>query len=124
MEPTDRAAWESAANLQNLSGIAPVRKSSGKSSVVQMRLACPKFLRQTFHEFAAMSVRFSGWARAYYQAKQAAGKDHHTIIRALAFKWIRIMWSCCQHQQPYDEARYIRTLKINGSPFAQPLKTT
>lgn len=120
---TDRTAWQSALNLQNQSGIAPIRKSSGKSTVVQMRLACPKFLRQTFHEFAAMSVKFSTWARAYYQIKRAAGKDHHTTIRALAFKWIRIMWACWQHQQPYDEARYIRTLKTNGSPFAQSLKT-
>jgi hypothetical protein len=32
-----------------------------------MRRACPKFLRQTFHEFAAQSIPTSTWAKAYYQ---------------------------------------------------------
>lgn len=114
----DRQAYPQALNMQNRAGISPVRKSSGKTAVEHMRLACPKFLRQSFHEFAAQSVKFSAWAQAFYQAKLATGKRHHTIIRALAYKWIRIMWACWQNQQPYDEARYLKTLKISGSAFA------
>ena len=37
------------------------------------RLACPTFVKQTFHEFADQSIRFSRWARAYYYLRPAAG---------------------------------------------------
>ena len=53
---TDRSRFAAATNAQQLSGIAPVTKSSGKTRVVYFRLACPHFLRQTFHEFARLSV--------------------------------------------------------------------
>jgi len=33
---------------------------------VHFRFICPKFLRQTFHEFAGCSIQQSEWARAYY----------------------------------------------------------
>ena len=29
-------------------------------------MACPKFVRQIFHEVALHSIGFSEWARAYY----------------------------------------------------------
>ena len=64
------------------------------------------------------------WARTYYQAKVAAGKKHHTIVRALAFKWIRIMWACWQNQEAYEETRYLRAPSRSGSPFAVTLKKT
>jgi transposase len=120
----DRSAYPTAVHVQNKCGIAPVRISSGKMVMEQMRVRCPKFLRQSFHEFAAISVRYSTWARAYYQAKKAAGKAHHTIVRALAYKWIRIMWACWQNQQPYEEARYLKALRLSGSPFALTPKST
>lgn len=114
----DREIYPKALNMQNRSGISPVRRSSGQSALEHMRVACPKFLRQSFHEYAAQSVKWSAWARAFYEAKLAQGKNHHTVIRALAYKWIRIMWACWQHQQPYDEARYLGVLKNSGSAFA------
>ena len=113
----DREAYPKALNMQNRSGIAPVRRSSGQSVREYMRLACPKFLRQSFHEYAAQSVKWSAWARSFYHAKLAQGKNHHTIIRALAYKWIRIIWACWQNQEPYDEARYHQALKTRGSAF-------
>jgi transposase len=63
---TQRERFESAGEVQNLSGISPVTVSSGKSKWVKMRVGCPKFLRQTFHEFAAHSIEKCQWARAYY----------------------------------------------------------
>jgi transposase len=67
---TDRARWQSADELAQLSGIAPVIERSGKSCRVRWRYFCPKFLRQTFHEYAAESVRHSFWARAYYDKQR------------------------------------------------------
>jgi len=58
---------------------------------VHWRLACPKFLRQTFHEFADASRKKSLRAQAYYQQRRQHGASHHAAIRALAYKWIRIL---------------------------------
>lgn len=46
---SDREKYTSAKQVQNYSGIAPITQQSGKSKQVYKRLACPKFLRQTFH---------------------------------------------------------------------------
>jgi len=43
-----------------------VTERSGKKSWVHWRLQCPKFLRQTFVEWAAESTRHSFWAQVYY----------------------------------------------------------
>ena len=39
------------------------------------------------------------------------------IIRALAYKWIRILFRCWQERIPYDEIRYLRSLQKSGSPL-------
>ena len=116
---TDRSRWDSAAELQAHSGIAPVTERSGKSVWVHHRLACPKFVKQTFHEFADQSIRFSCWARAYYDQQRGRGNDHHAALRALAYKWMRILFRCWKDGKPYDEATYIDALRRRGSPLAK-----
>src|SRR6266700_171992 len=76
-------------DVQTFSGISPVSKSSGKTRVVYFRRACPQFQRQSFHEFARLSVASCQWARNYVDHYTAKGKKYNTVIRALAFKWIR-----------------------------------
>ncbi len=115
------AAAESAGEVRTTSGIEPVRNQSGKQEWVHVRWVCPKFLRQTFHEFAAFSVRQSVWAGAFYKQKRARGKDHHAAVRALAFKWIRILYRCWQDSKPYEESRYLEALERRGSPLASGL---
>ncbi|MQA92906.1 MAG: IS110 family transposase [Gemmatimonas sp.] len=117
----DRSRYPAAANLQQYSGIAPVTEASGKSRWVHRRWAAPKFVRQTFHEFAGHSIRQSVWARAYYDQMRSRGKGHHAAVRALAFKWIRILWRCWQDQIPYDEALYVEALRQRGSSLVQQL---
>lgn len=97
--------------MQQLAGIAPVTVRSGHRWSVYWRWAAPTFLRQTFHEFARQSIRWSPWARAYFALQRARGKKLHAALRALAFKWIRILWRCWQDRTPYDEARYTRALQ-------------
>jgi len=70
---TDRERYQSAEEIQQFSGVAPVTESSGKMHWVHWRLACPKFLRQTFHEFADASRRKSLWAQAYYAERRQRG---------------------------------------------------
>ena len=114
---SQRERYRTAAELQNLSGIAPVREQSGRTACIHFRRGCPKFLRQTFHEWAGHSIAFSSWARAYYELQRARGKDHHAAVRALAFKWIRIVFRCWQDRVLYDEQRYAASLVKRNSPL-------
>ncbi len=114
---TDRSRYETAGNVQTFSGISPVTRSSGKTRFVYFRHACPKFLRQTFHEFARLSLPKCQWARNYVEYYTGKGKKYHTIIRALAFKWIRILFGCWKHRKPYDDDQYMQILKKRGSRF-------
>ena len=118
---TDRTRWDAATELQTYSGIAPVTVRSGKTHWVHHRLACPKFLKQTFHEYADQSIRFSTWARRYYDQQRARGNNHHAALRALAFKWIRILFRCWKDRTPYDEATYLAALRRKGSPLVTDL---
>jgi len=98
---TDRDRFNKAENIQEYSGIAPVTKRSGKTSIVHRRLACSKFLLQTFHEFARCSLKKSVWAKAFYEMQRDKGKGHHTAIRSLAYKWIRIIHRCWRDRVCY-----------------------
>jgi len=118
---SNRDRFECASEMQELSGIAPVTEKSGEGIWIHWRLACSKFLRQTFHEFAGCSIVQSDWARACYDQMRKRGKSHHAALRALAFKWIRIMFSCWKNRTPYDEAVYCNSLKIRRSPLADEL---
>jgi len=121
---SDRQRYSDAGQLQQFSGIAPVTERSGKSSWVHWRYACPKFVRQSFHEFAAQSILRSSWAKAYYLQQRGRGCGPHAAVRALAFKWIRILYRCWKERTPYDEARYQLALKRRGSPLALALVST
>lgn len=116
-----RDRWADAAAVQEFSGIAPVKVQSGPVWSVHMRWQCPTFVKQTFHEFAAHSIAKSSWARAYYLSARNHGMGHHAAVRALAYRWIRILYRCWQSRNKYDEARYIESLKRSGSPLAAML---
>jgi transposase len=116
-----RERFTSADELQKYAGIAPVTERSGKKSWVHWRLQCPKFLRQTFVEWAAESTRHSFWAQVYYQQQRDKGKAHQAAVRALAFKWIRILYRCWQERTPYDESIYLQALKRHNAPLLHNL---
>ena len=105
----------SAAQLQCYTGVAPVTKRSGGSERIHRRYCCPKFHRQSFHEYAKESILWSRWAGAFYLQQRTKGCAHHTAVRALAFKWQRVIWRCWQDRQPYDERIYEAALKQNDS---------
>jgi transposase len=118
---SQRERFGSAREVQSFSGIAPVTERSGKMKWVHFRWACPKFLRQSFHEWAGHSIAYSAWACAYYQQQRKRGKGHHAAVRALAFKWIRVVFRCWKDGVAYDENRYLATLAQRGSPLSAVL---
>lgn len=119
---TDRQRFESAVDVQQLSGIAPVTERSGKKTWVHWRWSASTVVRQSFHEFAGLSIQQSTWARAYYDMQRERGKNHHAAVRALAFKWIRIIFRCWQDRTPYDEGLYLQALHRRGSPLVPHLQ--
>ncbi len=112
-----RERFASAAELQKYSGIAPVTERSGKKEWVHWRLQCPTFLRQTFVEWAGQTINKSYWAGEFYKQQRAKGCTYQAAVRALAFKWIRIVYRCWQTGIAYDEAIYLKALERRGSPL-------
>lgn len=116
---SNRQRYQSSDELVRLTGIAPVTKRSGKKTWVHCRYSCPKFLRQTFVEWAHQSIRYSYWAKIFYEQQLKKGKDHHAILRSLAFKWARILFRCWINKEPYNEAKYLLSLKAKGSSLIE-----
>lgn len=112
---SDRSRFESASEVQEYSGIAPVTDRSGKHMWVHRRFACPKFVRQTFHEFAGQSRHWSTWARGHYEMQRKRGKGHHAAVRSLAYKWIRIIYRCWKDRVVYNGEIHIQSLRNKGS---------
>lgn len=115
-----RERYANAGALQCYGGVAPVLERSGKKCWVHWRYHCSTFLRQTFVEWAGETVPRSFWAGAYYRRQREKGHSHQAALRALAFKWIRILYRCWQERTPYDEARYLQALQRRGSPLLAP----
>ena len=56
------------------------------------------------------------WAKAFYERN----KSHHGAVRALAFKWLRILFRCWKDRVPYDQTRY--TLALQNTAPAKPVE--
>lgn len=118
---SDRSRFADAAEMQNYSGTSPVTARSGKRCTVHARWQRPKFLHQTFHEFAEASIPHCAWARAYYRQQRDRGASHRVAIRALAFRWIRVLHACWKSGTAYDESAYLAALAQRRSPLCQRL---
>ena len=112
---TDRSRFLSSLQFSCYTGIAPVSEQSGKTQYwVHMRWSCPKFVRQSWHEFANCSIKFSTWAALFYKELRKR-TNHHEAIRKLAYKWQRIVWRMWKDRKPYIEAHYLEALKKKSS---------
>ena len=108
---SQRDRWKDADSLAAFSGIAPVTKKSGKLCQVHRRFACPKYLRQTFHEFADSARRYCPWSKARYRMLRDRGMKHNAALRKIARSWIRILFRVWQTRTPFDCDQYIDKLK-------------
>jgi transposase len=121
---TNRDRFESAGEVAQFYGLAPVVIQSGNSQTTHLRRRCPKFGRQTFHENAGCAFKEEPWARAYYEQQRKRHDDkHHQACRALAYKLIRIYFACWKQRKPYEPARYLHALEKQGSPLHAQLET-
>lgn len=124
----DRKRFPNAESLQTASGIAPLTSQSGRQKFVNARWACPKFMKQTFHEYAGLSITQSRWAKAYYEQQKEKNKNRRNAAqiakRALAYKWQRIIHRLWTSGEAYNEDLYIARLEATGSPLFKQLSET
>jgi transposase len=92
------------AALKAYAGKAPVTRKSGKSEhIIEHRQAHNHALGDAAQTWAFCSLSCSSWARDYYAAQRGRGKSHHGALRALANRWLGILWHCLTTAQHYDE---------------------
>jgi len=104
----DIANFDTPNGLQCYAGKAPVTRRSGKSElVVANRLACNGHLRDACQQWAFCSLRGSGWARQFYDTHRSRGKGHQAALRALANRWLEVLWHCLTRRVAYSEAVHV-----------------
>lgn len=102
--------WESFGHLQAQAGAVPVTDRSGKHQIVKFRFACNKRLRHALHSFAFLTLRNCQWASDYYRQQRARGHRHHQALRALAAKWLKIIFAIWSRHVPYIEERHLANI--------------
>jgi transposase len=112
-----RAKYENASALQALAGTAPVTKQSGASKYVFFRFACNKSLRHLLQQFARQSARKDGsvWARGYVSNQIEQGHSSSRAYRALANRWLVIIFRMWQDRRSYDEDYHLRNIALRGN---------
>lgn len=104
--------FDTPSSLQTYAGKAPVTRRSGKSEfVISCRLACNRYLRDAVQQWAFCSLRHSGWAREFYDAKRARGQSHHAALRALGNRWLEVLWHCLTKGVDYEEEVHVANRK-------------
>jgi transposase len=111
----NRAVFPTAEVLQAHAGTVPVTRRSGKSKSVRFRWACDKALRKTMTDLARHSIPQSGWAASYYHDQLQRGHAEQRALRALANRWVRIIWTLWQRREPYDESIHLANRSRRGT---------
>ena len=121
-----REKFQFASDLQALAGTAPVTRQSGSRKHVLFRFACNKPLRHLLHEFARQSAMPGGsiWARGYLANQLERGHSASRAYRALANRWLVIIFRLWNDRTLYDEHYHLlniaqRGVKSPALPLAQ-----
>ena len=81
----------------------------------------PSLLTRASSEYASQSALHCPWAKLFIQDQIRRGKTYSAAVRALTFKWQRIMFVCWRDRVPYHETTYLQILKRRGSHLARIL---
>ena len=105
-----KSRWQSFRYLQAEAGGVPVTQSSGKSHVVLFRYACNKLMRYASYWLSFNSLNRGEWANKYYRDQRAKGHHHPQALRALAAKWLKIIFIMWRDDKPYDENYHLANI--------------
>lgn len=112
-----RDKFESASGMQALAGTCPVTVQSGNRRWVKFRVGCCKPFRNGMQQFARLSVTGpygSSWARGYLSDQLARGHSMSRGTRALANRWLAIIFRLWQDRVVYDERIHLRNRAQHG----------
>lgn len=113
----DRERFPTANALQATAGTAPVTRRSGKSKSIEFRKACSHKLRKAADDLARQSVKKSKWAQEYYDTQLIRGHGSARAYRALANRWLSIIWKLWQTGIAYDEKAHMAN-QLKSQPKA------
>ena len=88
--------------LASYAGIAPVEKSSGKSSKKYRDCRANRRLNRTFYTIALTQIRCNEIAKAYYTKKLKEGKTEKQAMHCLMRRLVKIIWMIYKHNHPYS----------------------
>jgi len=88
---------------KNYAGTSPITRASGTKRAVLARNVRNRRLADAIYLWAFSSLTASPGARAYYDARRAAGDGHHQALRALGNRLVGILHGCLVHHVSYDE---------------------
>jgi Transposase/Transposase IS116/IS110/IS902 family len=96
--------YASAKSRKNYAGTSPITRASGTKKTVLARHVRNRRLGDAIYLWAFASLSASPGARAYYDARRAAGDGHHQALRALGNRLVGILHGCLTHHVAYDES--------------------
>jgi transposase len=88
---------------KNYAGTSPITRASGTKKVVLARHVRNRRLADAIYLWAFASLSASPGARAYYDARRAAGDGHHQALRALGNRLVGILHGCLNTHVAYSE---------------------
>lgn len=112
----ERTRFPTAGALQAVAGTAPITRRSGRSHAVEFRRACSHALRKAADDFARQSVRYSKWAQEYRDAQLTRGHSRARAFRALANRWMKIIWTLWQRREWYSETTHAANCASRAAP--------
>ena len=95
--------YASAKSRKNYAGTSPITRASGTKAVMLARHVRNRRLADAIYLWAFASLTASPGARAYYDARRAAGDGHHQALRALGNRLVGILHGCLEHHALYNE---------------------
>ena len=96
--------YANAKSRKNYAGTSPITRASGTKKTVLARHVRNRRLADAIYLWAFASLSASPGARAFYDARRAAGDGHHQALRALGNRLVGILHGCLTHHVAYDES--------------------
>jgi transposase len=112
-----RDKFENASGMQALAGTCPVTVQSNRQRRIYFRFGCCKSFRNGMQQFSRLSARGnngSSWAKGYLSDQISRGHSVSRGTRALANRWLAIIFRLWQDRVVYDEKVHLRNRAQRG----------
>jgi len=100
-EPLQRRDYPA---LRSLTGVAPVTRRSGKSSIVLRRQACNERLANAAYHWARVAVQHDPRSRAKYAELRKRGCTHGRALRSVADRLLNVACAMLKSGRLFDPA--------------------